>query len=168
MLLIVACITDVRWRRVPNLLVIVLAGLGLAFSTWTDPWLPGLGRAFAGLLVGFSIWIVFYLVGGMGAGDVKLFAAAATWLGPTGAWQASLVAALLGGVLSVIALIAQRRLREGSERVAIAISTLSVTPLGAVEPGVARKRYLPYGIALAGGALLTAWVPKILVVWRGL
>ena len=167
-LLVVACITDVRWRRVPNALVVVLALLGVAFSTWTDPWFPGLGRAVSGLLVGFAIWIGFYLVGGMGAGDVKLFAAAATWLGPTGAWQASLVAALLGGVLSVIALMIQRRLREGSERVAIAISTMSVSPLGAVEPGVARKRYLPYGIALSGGALLIAWVPGILGAWREL
>jgi prepilin peptidase CpaA len=167
-LLIVACITDVRWRRVPNKLVLLLTILGLAFSAWSNPWLPGVARAATGLLVGFAIWIGFYLVGGMGAGDVKLFAAAATWLGPTGAWQASLVAALLGGVLSLGALIAQRRLREGSERVAIAISTMSAAPLGAVEAGVARKRYLPYGIALSGGALLVAWVPNILGMWRGL
>jgi prepilin peptidase CpaA len=166
-LLLVACVTDVRWRRVPNWLVVVLAVLGLAFSTWIDPWLPGLGRGFAGLALGFSIWIVFYVVGGMGAGDVKLFAAAAAWLGPAGAWRAALVAALLGGVLSVAALLAQRRLREGTERVAIAVSTMSMAPLGGVTPAAERKRYLPYGIALSGGALLVAWFPEILVVWRG-
>jgi prepilin peptidase CpaA len=167
LLLIIACVTDVRQRRVPNWLVVVLAVLGLAFSALIDPWLPGLGRGVAGLALGFSIWIVFYVVGGMGAGDVKLFAAAAAWLGPAGAWQASLVAALLGGLLSVVALAAQRRLREGTERVAIAVSTMSMSPLGAVTPGADRKRYLPYGIALSGGALLIAWFPEILGVWRG-
>ena len=167
-LLIAACVTDVRQRRVPNGLVVVLAVLGLAFSVWVDPWLPGLGRGVAGLVLGFSIWIAFYVVGGMGAGDVKLFAAAAAWLGPAGAWHASLVAALLGGILSVGALLAQRRLREGAERVAIALSTMSMAPLGGVTPGVERKRYLPYGLALAGGAVLVGWFPDILGVWRAL
>ena len=166
-LLVVACVTDLKSRRIPNWLVLVLAVLGLGFSTAIDPGLGGFGRGFAGLLVGFSIWILFFVAGGMGAGDVKLIAAAAAWLGPGGAWRASLVAALLGGVLSVVALLAQRRLREGTQRVAIAMSTMSVAPLGAVAPGVERRRYLPYGIALSGGALLVAWFPQILGVWRG-
>ena len=166
-LLVTACVTDVRWRRVPNWLVLALAVLGIGFSTAIDPVLPGLGRGLIGLVVGFSIWILFFAVGGMGAGDVKLIAAAAAWLGPGGAWRASLVAALLGGLLSVVALLLQRRLREGTQRVAIAVSTMSIAPLGAVAPGVERRRYLPYGIALSGGALLVAWFPEILGVWRG-
>ena len=158
-LLVVACVTDVRWRRIPNALVLVLALTGVVFSTVTEPWGQGLVRGFGGLLVGFAIWIVFHVAGGMGAGDVKLFAAASAWLGPTGAWQASLVAALAGGVLSLGALVWQRRTREGVQRVAMSLSMLSLAPLGKVAPDQHRKAYLPYGVALACGALLVAWIP---------
>jgi prepilin peptidase CpaA len=163
-LLVMACVTDVRWRRIPNWLVAVLAGTGLAFSLAIDPWWPGLLRALSGLALGFSIWIVLHIAGGMGAGDVKLFAAASTWLGPGGAWRAALLAALVGGVLSLGVLVWQRRARQGVERVAMSLSMLSLTPLGRLTPGEARTAYLPYGVALACGALLTAWIPGILAI----
>jgi prepilin peptidase CpaA len=161
-LLVTACITDVRWRRIPNWLVLVLAISGFAFSVISDPWVPGLGKALGGLVVGFAIWIVFHIAGGLGAGDVKLFAAAGAWLGPTGAWRASLVAALVGGVLALVTLLIQRRAREGIERVAMSVTLFSLAPLGKAEPGSDRKRHLPYGVALSCGALLTAWIPRIL------
>ena len=161
-LLVVACVTDVRWRRIPNTLVLVLALTGFAFSVMAESWGPGLVRAFAGLALGFAIWIAFHVAGGLGAGDVKLFAAAAAWLGPGGAWRAALIAALAGGALSLGALMLQRRTREGVERVAMSLSMFSLAPLGKVAPGEHRKGYLPYGVALACGALLTAWIPGIL------
>jgi prepilin peptidase CpaA len=161
LLLVVACVTDVRWRRIPNALVAVLALTGFAFSVALEPWWPGLLRAFSGLALGFSIWILFHIAGGMGAGDVKMFAAAASWLGPGGAWRAALVAALAGGVLSLVALVLQRRTREGLERVAMSVSMFSLAPLGKTAPDQQRKAYLPYGVALACGALLTAWIPGI-------
>src|ERR1044071_4415808 len=100
-LLVIACVTDVRWRRIPNALVVTLALTGFAYSVWQDAWLAGLGRSLAGLSLGFAIWIAFFIVGAIGAGDVKLFAAAGAWLGPAATWRAALVAAALGGVLAV-------------------------------------------------------------------
>jgi prepilin peptidase CpaA len=146
----------------PFTLVLVLALSGFAFSVAIEPWLPGLLRAGSGLTLGFAIWILFHIAGGMGAGDVKLFAAAAAWLGPGGAWRAALVAAVFGGVLSFGALMWQRRTREGVERVAASLSMLSLAPLGKVAPDQQKASYLPYGVALACGALLTAWIPGIL------
>ena len=161
-LLVVACGTDMRWRRIPNWLVLLLALSGLVFSALADPVLPGVGRSLGGFAVGFAIWILFHLAGGLGAGDVKLFAAASAWLGPTGALRASLVAALVGGVLALITLLIQRRVREGVERVAMTVSTMSLAPLGKADPGSDKMHHLPYGVALSCGALLTAWIPRIL------
>lgn len=162
MLLVIACITDVRWRRIPNVLVLVLAVTGFAFSVSIESWWPGLLRAGGGLILGFAIWILFHVAGGMGAGDVKLFAAAAAWLGPSGAWRAALVAAVAGGILSLGALIWQRRTREGVERVAMSLSMFSLAPLGKVDANRMKKAYLPYGVALSCGLLVIAWVPGIL------
>ena len=164
LLLVVACVTDVRWRRIPNVLVLVIALTGFAFSVALESLGPGLLRAASGLTLGFAIWIIFHVVGGLGAGDVKLFAAAGAWLGPGGAWRAALLAALAGGVLSLVALAMQRRTREGVERVAMSLSMLSLAPLGRVSADQHRKTYLPYGVALACGALLTAWIPGFISI----
>jgi prepilin peptidase CpaA len=160
-LLVIACVTDVRWRRIPNALVLVLATLGLAYSVSMDPWLPGLGRGFGGLSLGFGIWIAFFVVGAIGAGDVKLFAAAGAWLGPGATWRAALVAAAVGGVLAVAMLTRERRARQGLEKVMVSISTRSLSGL-AGDPNTSPSRQLPYGVALACGALIVAWVPGIL------
>src|SRR6476620_6600206 len=108
-LLVIACVTDVRWRRIPNALVLTLAITGFAFSVWLDPWLAGLGRATAGLSLGFGIWLAFFVLGAIGAGDVKLFAAAGAWLGPAATWRAALVSAALGGALAIAMLVRERR-----------------------------------------------------------
>ena len=160
-LLVIACVTDVRWRRIPNALVLTLALTGFAFSVWVDPWLVGLGRAMGGLSLGFGIWIVFYVIGAIGAGDVKLFAAAGAWLGPAATWRAALVGAALGGALAIAMLLRQRRARQGFENVMTSISTRSLAVLAAT-PGTSKSRQLPYGVALACGALVVAWVPGIL------
>ena len=160
-LLVAACVTDVRQRRIPNPLVIALAVTGLAYSVSMEPWLGGLGRALGGLALGFAIWIGFYAVGAIGAGDVKLFAAAGAWLGPGGAWRAALVAAAFGGVLALAALARERRVREGLEKVMVSVSSRSVAPLAA-DPATPRSQQLPYGVALACGALIVAWIPGVL------
>ena len=161
MLLVIACVTGVRWRRIPNALVVTLALTGFAFSVWVEPWLVGLGRAMGGLALGFGIWIVFYVIGAIGAGDVKLFAAAGAWLGPAATWRAALVGAAIGGVLAIVMLVRERRTRQGLENVMTSISTRSMAVL-ATATGGSNSRQLPYGVALACGALVVAWVPGIL------
>src|SRR5690349_11322957 len=160
-LLVIACITDVRWRRIPNVLVAALALTGFAYSVTVYPWLTGVGRSLGGLALGFAIWIAFFVIGAIGAGDVKLFAAAGAWLGPAATWRAALVAAALGGVLAVAMLLKQRRTRSGFEKVMVSVSTRSLAPM-TPDPDTPKHRQLPYGIALACGALVVAWIPGIL------
>lgn len=160
-LLVIACVTDVRWRRIPNALVLALALTGFAYSVWQQPWLAGLGRATAGLSLGFAIWIVFFVIGAIGAGDVKLFAAAGAWLGPAATWRAALVGAALGGALAIAMLVRERRARQGFEKVMVSVTTRSLAGL-APDPATPRRHQLPYGVALACGALVVAWIPGIL------
>ena len=65
---------DLRWKRIPNWLVLATIVLSL---TWHGAvgGLSGLWMSVAGLLVGTAILFPFFLIRGMGAGDVKLFGA---------------------------------------------------------------------------------------------
>lgn len=141
-LLLAACVTDVRARRIPNALVLALTGAAFvraAVVVWAGEPAAGLAAGFGdaalGAAAGLALWLPLYAVGAFGAGDVKLFAAAAAWLGPTGVPSATLYAALAGGVLG-LAWLATRQL-----------------------PAVfTERRRVPYGVAIAAGVLGTVWV----------
>src|SRR5215208_4679040 len=78
-----ACAADLRRRRIPNVLVLTMLATGLALSLAprTDA-TPGMLGALRGFALGLVIWLPFHTLGLLGAGDVKLIAAAGAWLGP--------------------------------------------------------------------------------------
>lgn len=162
-LLLTGCVTDVRERRIPNALVVVIIAGGLGFSLAARPVVAAASYSLSGLVLGFIVWIVFYIAGVIGAGDVKFFSAAGTWLGPSATWRAALVAGVAGGVLAVFFLLRERRLADTIRRMALAASSGSVALLSETpESQASRKQRLPYGVALAVGALVVGWVPRLL------
>lgn len=162
-LVVLACVNDVRSRRIPNNLVAVTALTGIAFSLMRFSPLEGLLLALGGLALGFLIWIGFYAVGVLGAGDVKFFAAAAAWLGPAGAWRASLVAAVAGGLLAVVYLLRESKLKLALHRIALLplARSIEVRALQDMSKEEARRQ-LPYGVALGIGVIVVAMFPAVL------
>jgi prepilin peptidase CpaA len=141
-LLATAVAHDVRARRIPNAVVAATLGAGLVHAAAAGPALaPAVGAALLGALLGLAAWLPLYALGMLGAGDVKLFAAAAAWLGPAAIWPASLYSALAGAVLAAAWLIQGRLARTRPTRVTSA----------------ARDRRLPYGVAVAAGVLAVVW-----------
>lgn len=163
LLLVVGCVTDLRSRKIPNELVLAILVTGWLFAlAVSQDAMRALVMSLAGTAVGFGIWILFYVVGVIGAGDVKFFAAAGAWLGPGATWRAALVAAVAGGVLAIVVLIMEKRLGAVLRRITLAASsrTLVAVPEQTIAPGESH-RPLPYGVALAIGALAVAWVPGL-------
>jgi prepilin peptidase CpaA len=97
----VACVTDVRTRRIPNLLTFGGAVAALVAHGVVGGW-SGVGMALAGWVVGCVLFIPFFLLGGMGAGDVKLLAALGAWLGPGEALWLAIYASIAGGIVAVV------------------------------------------------------------------
>src|SRR6188508_690902 len=98
---VVACVTDVRSRKIPNLLTFGAAVSGLLFHLVVNG-LQGLGMAATGWIVGILLFLPIFLLRGMGAGDVKLLAALGAWLGPMQTVWLALFASIAGGVLALV------------------------------------------------------------------
>ncbi len=128
---------DLRSRRIPNSLTLPALLIGIVGHGLADG-LPGAGSALAGAAVGGVVLGLFYLLGGMGAGDVKLMAAVGALLGWPLAVAALLCTAIAGGVLALVWVIC-RWLASG-RRTARGGASL-------------RKIRLPYGVAIAAGTL---------------
>src|SRR4051794_41318176 len=62
------------------------------------------------MLVGLALMLPGHVIGATGAGDVKLFAATGTLLGPTGTATAFVFTLLAGGALAVAAAVSRRLL----------------------------------------------------------
>ena len=80
-LLALACISDVRTRRIPNALTFSAVATAVVFHLLTGGW-SAAGWSFAGCLLGALLFFPMFALRGMGAGDVKLLAAVGAWLGP--------------------------------------------------------------------------------------
>lgn len=147
----VACLLDLRDRRVPNALTAGLAGAGLlvrGLELGLGSIVPGLGGAVAGLAL---LFLPFHR-GWVGGGDVKLLAAIGAWLGPLALLRAWLAAALLGGLLAGLYWLRSRP----EERRTIGLNVRLSLAMGSVVAETDRPRQAcpPYALALAGGALV--------------
>jgi prepilin peptidase CpaA len=158
-LLILAAFGDLRTRRIPNKLVASLALLGVAFSIAADPVWAGASKSALGLVTGLLCWLPFYALRWLGAGDVKLFAAASAWLGPLGALEGSIATACAGGVLALVWMVRSRGVAETAEILGMSAGSPSLlTP----DANRARRAKLPYGLAIAFGALWAGWLGRML------
>jgi len=143
---------DLRTRRIPNVLTGATALVGLAAAA------SGLGavtvpQALAGLAVGLLVMLPGHVIGATGAGDVKLFAALGTLLGPGGALLAFFYTALAGGAIALGVALHRRLLRDTVARAATLVTTGG---LNAGEIETIQVNRFAYAPAIAIGALAVA------------
>ena len=161
-LLATAAVTDVRARRVSNELVLALLTTGIAAGALHYSVAGSLSQAALGVLVGLAIWVPFWMLGLLGAGDVKFFAAASAWIGPSLSWRASVAAAILGGILGVVLLIGRRGLRHSAEFGWMGISQGRIVIEGAATgTAEASKRTFPYAVPMAIVIASAAFFPSL-------
>lgn len=147
---------DVRTRRIPNFITFpgILCGLILHFVVggWRD-----LGFAALSCLICGGIFLVFWLAGGMGAGDVKLMAAVGCLGGLSNAAWLLILTALAGGVMAIAYAAWRGRLREtllNTGAIAVHHRTEGLTPHPALNVSSAWTLRLPYGLAIAAGSVI--------------
>jgi prepilin peptidase CpaA len=155
-ILLVAAMIDFNTQKIPNLLTYPSMLAALMFHGITN---GGDGLLFSGggLVLGTLIFIIPYLLGGMGAGDAKLMGAVGAALGPKGVFIASLLTGLTGGIYAIaLILLHWQACRHFVFRTATTLKTFAMTrqfiPIPAPENE--KKPRLCYGIAIAVGTWL--------------
>ena len=151
----IGAVSDIRAGRIPNWLTYGGLVVGLTLRTILEGW-RGLGQGAAGILAGGGIFFLFYLVRGMGAGDVKLMAAVGAWTGVRQAVVVMIATAVAGGILGVVYMVFYRRVGSTVRNIGELIRfhlTSGIQPHPEVslsDPGSIR---VPYGLAIAMGTL---------------
>ena len=157
---LVAAVTDIRSRRIPNWLTIPALLLALMLHTALDGWRGLLGALAAGAIAGI-IFLIFHLAGGMGAGDVKLIIALAAMEGLQHTSFLLIFTSLAGGVMALALAFARGQLLQTMVNVfslAKHHGQQGLTPHPEMNVRNKNTLRLPYGIAIAAGCLLTLCV----------
>jgi prepilin peptidase CpaA len=166
---LLATITDLRAFKIHNTLTLPLLVSGLVYHGVMGG-SPALLSSVQGMLFGFAILFLFYLLGGMGGGDVKLMAGVGAWLGMPLTFLVFVVSALAAGMCAVILIIATGRTRETWVNLKILWFRIAAIGhhLGAVDRVEAyvkrpyrRGRLIPFAaMVLVGtvGTLVWAWL----------
>jgi len=145
---------DVRSRRVPNFVTFPAICFGLTMHFILGGWAELGSAAASGLLCGF-IFLVFYLAGGMGAGDVKLITAVGCIAGLSFIGQLLILTSLAGGAMAIGLAIYRRQFRItifNIYTIALHHKTQGLTPHPEFNIGNARTLRLPYALAIAAGS----------------
>jgi prepilin peptidase CpaA len=139
-LLLVAAGVDVAKRKIPNWTVIglvLLFGAALLVKEAPAAWWSGLAAA----AIVFVVTYILYHFNIFGAGDSKLFSAAALFIGLDHLAMFALLSVLAGGAMAVVVIaINPKRAMRG------------MTAAGRAE---GKSRGIPYGVAIAAGAIAT-------------
>jgi prepilin peptidase CpaA len=145
---------DIATRTIPDLVGLAILVVGLVIRL-PNGWAAVATSAAASAIL-FLLMLPFHHRGMVGGGDLKLIASLAFGLSPLGSYQMVLAIVLAGGVLAVVYLALRQILRlldvgrrQPPRRRTIARRVMAVE-LWRIRKGAP----LPYGLAIAAGALL--------------
>ncbi|CAG9172042.1 A24 family peptidase [Cupriavidus pinatubonensis] len=150
-----AAAIDLDRRRIPNWLTlgswiaalpmqVAIHGIAAGSLAWLYGWIAGL-----------IIFLPFYLLRGMAAGDVKLMAAVGAWLGASMVPSIAVATWLIGGAWALAMLLVTGQTRATLSRVGNMLLSAAIHRGHglAISGGKSSAGSIPYGVAIAGGTL---------------
>ena len=159
LVLAISLYTDFKYRKIYNAVTLPALLLGLVINFWNSG-LSGLLFFGQGLLLGAALLFLPFILGGLGAGDVKLLAVVGACKGPQFVFTAFILTALLGGLMALVILAYNRKLvptllRLGSGVKILISSGFTVWNFGHLAEQSGSSVSFPYGLAIVVGSLLT-------------
>ncbi|KGK89816.1 hypothetical protein DP73_09290 [Desulfosporosinus sp. HMP52] len=150
----IAAFTDWRDRKIYNKLLVPAFFIALMLNTIYGGRL-GLTSSLLGALIGFLLLLLPYLMGGMGAGDVKLLTVIGAFGGSQFVITSFLYGAIIGGIISGILLAHRKALIDTIKHFLLFLPLLKKPHNFSESMNNARQEKFPYGIAIVLGALIS-------------
>ncbi|MBE4909294.1 prepilin peptidase [Bacillus luteolus] len=151
----ICLLTDLKSRRIYN--KVIFPALGVTFIIHAfSPIGTGIIFSVLGFLTGLGILIIPYMLGGMGAGDVKLLALIGAIKGSVFVFYTGIYMALIGGIIALGILFFRKGVLTRLKSILYSIVGLKNgvrIPL-TLDKDALQATY-PYGVAIVGGALLS-------------
>lgn len=140
--MLLACVSDVRTMRIPNLhSVVILAAFGCAFAADAQDFSEKWWHYVLALALMFAMTYGMFVKGMIGGGDAKLGSALALWVGLQGLVPYVFWMALAGGVLGALSIVIKK-----SKRIA------GLHPQNWITQVQEGRNAVPYGVAISIGA----------------
>ncbi len=164
-IVLISLYTDIKARKIYNKVLLPGVVLGLTINGW-EGGTAGIIFSVKGLLVGLGIFFLPFLLGGIGAGDVKLLGTIGAIKGPLFVVWTGLGTGVAGGLIALIVLISQGQLTSSLKRIGISLYLFfggaKTNSLQALDKGEFSGSF-PYGTAIALGVLAAT----LLHMWYG-
>jgi prepilin peptidase CpaA len=159
---LIAIYTDLRWRKIFNRLTFPAAIIGLLLHIVDSGW-DGFLFCLIGLTVGLVIFIVPFVFGRMGGGDVKLMGALGTLVGGYGIVNIALLTAIVGGFLAIAIALYNNKLKDTFYKAWILVRNI-IKPNDETtsENSIVKSIKMPYGLAIGGGTFCFLIVGRII------
>lgn len=156
-LLLAASISDCRSYKIPNWLTFGGSAFALIYSL-VVPFSPqlGFGWSLGGFALGLSLMLPLYMLGMMGAGDVKLMAMVGAFLGMTHTLYAVLFVFASGGLAALVYALWHQSLLRMASNIKLSLTSMLFSTMGGLRPqmmplGHASVGKLPYAVSIAFG-----------------
>jgi prepilin peptidase CpaA len=153
---LIAAIYDYKFRRIPNGVTVPAIIAGFVLHSVLGGW-GGFHSSLWGFVLGGGVFLVFYVLGGMGAGDVKLMGGIGALMGADKILAIIILTGLTGGVIAVGKMIRERSVGATIFRCKLIIlgNSRAARIYSRNVHEYISKDTIPYGIAIAVGTLVT-------------
>ena len=157
LVLVVAAVIDGWKLKVPNWITFPMIISGWLYSCASGG-LAGLGWSLLATSFGLALLYGIYMVGGMGAGDVKLLAGIGAWVHAEHTWNIFASTAIVGGAMAIMMIAYSGRWRKHFQQFNMLIGEFVEVrdPEALFQRAAERKSQmvlLPYGIPMTIAAL---------------
>lgn len=149
---LVASIIDFRSLRIPNWLTYSALAVGISYFSIIKGY-EGFLFSLAGAAAGFGLLFLPYIVGGTGAGDVKLMGAVGSFLGAHGVFMVFILSCIFGGVYALFLLASKGLLLSTFRRYGKILWCFIITQKFIYIPPAIKEKALKirFGLAIALG-----------------
>lgn len=150
---LIAIFFDLKYRIIPNFITIPSVICGVCIHSISSG-ITGFYSSILALLIGSGFFIIFYLLGGMGAGDVKLIGGVGALVGLEMMGPVLILTAFIGGFMGLYKIISYKVIKE-CKKLNYTRDIKKIQNYKFNQQINPMKTTIPYGVAIGLATLIT-------------